>query len=177
MKLNLFSVPIYIGNIDVDKIKIEHKGFEETWFSKTKSSHNFKNKIEDNSASFILNCISKLISKDISAPHKLEITNIWENHYLENDFQEKHNHSQSHFSFIIYKKIVDSNTIFYNPSLNIIDAYYDFKLLKHLNYFDQTIKPECRSGQIIIFPSFIEHMVVKNNDSITIAGNINITIV
>ena len=177
MKLDLFSVPIYIGNIDIDKIKIEHKRFERTWHSQTKSSHNFNNKIEDDSASFILNCISKLISKDINAPHKLEIKNIWENHYLENDFQEKHNHPQSHFSFIIYKKVINSNTIFYNPSLSIMSAYYNPKLLKNLNYFNESFKPECKSGQIIIFPSFIEHMVVKNNDSITIAGNINVTIV
>ena len=57
MKLDLFSVPIYIGNIDIDKIKIEHKRFERTWHSQTKSSHNFNNKIEDDSASFILNCV------------------------------------------------------------------------------------------------------------------------
>ena len=177
MKLNLFSTPVYIGNIDVDKIVIENKGFKKNWYSETESSYSYQNVIDQKSGEYILEVVNSLIGGDLP-PHKTyKLLNIWENKYGNGDFQERHVHPQSHFSFIIYKKVINSNTIFYNPSLNLIDAYYDFKLLKHLNSFDQTIKPECRSGQIIIFPSFIEHMVVKNNDSITIAGNINITIV
>ena len=35
MKLDLFSVPIYIGNIDVDKIKIEQKRLREEALEKS----------------------------------------------------------------------------------------------------------------------------------------------
>jgi len=30
MKLNIFPIPIYIGNIETDKIIISNKGFEKT---------------------------------------------------------------------------------------------------------------------------------------------------
>ena len=37
MKLNLFSIPVYIGNIVVDKIVIENKAFKKNWYSETES--------------------------------------------------------------------------------------------------------------------------------------------
>ena len=38
--------------------------------------------------------------------------------------------------------------------------------------FPTSYMPKLKSGSIIIFPSFIEHMVVPNSDQITISGNL-----
>ena len=41
-----------------------------------------------------------------------------------------------------------------------------------LEIFNRQFHPECRSNQIIIFPSCLEHMVKKHSNSTTISGNI-----
>ena len=38
MKLNLFSIPIYISNIDEEKIQLNKSVVKKTWFSETMSS-------------------------------------------------------------------------------------------------------------------------------------------
>jgi len=178
MKLNLFSIPIYIGNIDVNKIKLENKSFEKTWFSKTNSSfrHSYENKLLDNSALYILNKIYDLINKDIRTECRIELLNIWENRYEKKDYQEKHIHPNSHFSFIIYKKIEEGKTVFVNPSDKIMISFYPEIIFRKTNFFEVNYEPKCKQGQIIIFPSFLEHLVQECEDSITISGNINIHI-
>jgi len=172
MKLNLFNIPIYIGNIDVNKIIIENSKFEKTWKSKTESSYYFDNKIKKDSVIYLLDTISNLIRKDMSSSINLKLLNIWENRYLKKDFQERHLHPHSHFSFVIYKKIKTSNTVFINPSDKLIESYYLPFILNNSNLFDIDYQPELREGQIIVFPSFLEHMVLPNDDNVTISGNI-----
>jgi len=176
MKLNLFSIPVYIGNIDVDKIVIENKGFKKNWYSETESSYSYQNIIDQKSGEYILETINSLIGSDLP-PHKTyKLLNIWENKYGSGDFQERHVHAQSHFSFVIYKKIESSKTIFFNPSEKLMISYYGEHFITNSKFFKEQFKPQCRQGQIIVFPSFIEHMVQKHNNSTTIAGNIFITL-
>tara|TARA_R110002012_G_scaffold142111_2_gene299992 strand:+ start:549 stop:1085 length:537 start_codon:yes stop_codon:yes gene_type:complete len=176
MKLNLFSIPIYIGNIDVDKIVIENKGFKKTWYSKTESSYSYQNIVNQKSGEYILETINSLMGNDLP-PHKTyKLLNIWENKYESGDFQERHVHAQSHFSFVIYKKIESSKTVFFNPSEKLMSSYYGEHFINNSNFFKEQFIPQCRQGQIIVFPSFIEHMVQKHNNSKTIAGNVLITL-
>ena len=171
MKLNLFSIPIYISNIDVDKIKIKNIKVKNQWLSKTESSHGYLNEIEEDSKTHILQTIVKLLNYDIHTPYELALTSVWQNNYKNNDYQERHSHPGNHFSFIIYKKIKESNTIFFNPSYQLMESYYDKTFLLNLSFFANIFKVECRKGQIVVFPSFLEHMVLKHSDSVTIAGN------
>ena len=169
MQMNLFQIPIYICNIDVNKIKINNKAFKKTWFSKTLSSHNFPNQLEENDTIYLLQTIAKELSSNIKEAFHIKLHSIWENIYGKDDYQEKHVHPGSHFSFIIYKDVKESNTVFINPADKLIASYYsdpDIKL------FNLSFIPECRSGQMIIFPSFLEHMVLKHSNSVTIAGNV-----
>ena len=53
MIVNLFSVPIMIGNIDLKKVKLKNEGFSNKWLSQTKTSHGFKNVLEPNSEKYI----------------------------------------------------------------------------------------------------------------------------
>ena len=171
MKLNLFSIPIYISNIDVDKIKIKNIKVKNQWLSETESSHGCLNEITEDSKAHVLQTIVKLLNHDIQTPYKLALTSIWQNNYRENDYQERHCHPGSHFSFIIYKKIKESNTVFFNPSYSLIHSYYYGSPLLNLPLFKNIFKVECREGQIVVFPSFLEHMVLKHSNSVTIAGN------
>jgi hypothetical protein len=170
MKVNIFPLPIYIGNIDAEKIKIENKGFEKTWLSGTESSHNFENKINESSWIYLQNIIVQLLKDDFYFNYKLFLNSIWENNYNKDDFQESHIHRGSHFSFIIYKEVEKSNTVFFRPDKNLFESFYG----NEFNLFNYQFIPECRSNQIIIFPSCLEHMVIRSNKSKTIAGNLKI---
>ena len=57
MKLNIFSIPIYIGNINLNKIKITNKGFKKNWHSKTESSFTFQNILDEESAQYLLHTV------------------------------------------------------------------------------------------------------------------------
>ena len=102
MKLNLFSVPIFIDNIDSSKIDIKNQNFEKTWNSETISSFNSTNLLDKESVNYLLGIISNSISKEFNETLKIQLLNIWENRYTDNDFQEKHTHPQAPFSFIIF---------------------------------------------------------------------------
>jgi hypothetical protein len=170
MKLNIFPIPIYIGNIDSGKINISHQGFEKTWLSETESSHNFSNKIDSSSWSYLQNIIAQLLKEDFNFNYKLFLNSIWENNYSKDDFQESHIHRESHFSFIIYKEVEKSSTVFFRPDKNLFESFYG----NEFNIFNYQYVPECRSNQIIIFPSCLEHMVIRSDKSKTIAGNLTI---
>ena len=106
MKLDIFSIPIYIDNIDCSKIKLETDKYEKIWDSNITSSHGHENKLNQESFNYILEKIWKLLNDDFHGKFKLNLENIWQNKYLEKDYQETHCHPQSHFSFIIYKPCI-----------------------------------------------------------------------
>jgi hypothetical protein len=170
MIINLFEIPIFIGNIDSKKIKLKNQFFKSTWVSNTYSSFNNKNPqetIENESVLYLLNIIIKLLEEKINYPFEIYLKNIWENQYNKDDYQEPHIHTKSDFSFIIYKEGEEGKTIFFNPSRNFIEPFVNIKTM-----FQKTFMPKCKKDQIVIFPSFLEHMVLKCSDVKTISGNL-----
>jgi hypothetical protein len=174
MKLDLFSVPIFIDDIDSFKININNINFEKTWNSQTVSSFNFENSIDKESFNYLFTIIGNSLSPHFKEPLKIQLLNIWENKYFKNDFQEKHKHPHSHFSFIIYKDVEEGKTIFFNPAVDLIESYYPPCFFNQTNFFQLEFLPKCRKDQIVIFPSFLEHMVQNINNSVTISGNFKI---
>lgn len=175
MMINLFEIPIFIDEIDLKKIKLIKRPLEKTWISKTKSSYtsnvdeNVENVIEKDSLIYLLQKIVKLLEEKVQHKFEISLINIWENIYSDNDYQEPHIHTKTDFSFIIYKRVEEDGgkTLFFNPSRNFIDPFFN---ISHL--FDKTYKPKCKEGQLILFPSFLEHMVLKTSNQHTISGNI-----
>ena len=166
MIIDIFSIPILIGNIDHKKIILQNKVFEKTWLSKTPSTFKQQGKLNEKSATYLIKTIVKILEEKIKYPFEIQLLNVWQNKYSENDYQEPHIHNHCHFSFIIYEEVKESNTVFINPSKYLIQAF-------KLHYmFDESFMPQCKSGQIIIFPSFLEHMVVKGSKGKTLSGNI-----
>jgi len=171
MKIDLFSIPVFIGNIDLKKIKYTKElEYEKTWHSRTLSTHNKKEHFfTENSLGYIADTIIAILDPYIKANFKIELIGIWENLYKQKDFQEPHIHIKSNFSFIIYKKLKDiSNTVFVAPHRNISEYCWD----NDESIYKTGFRPLLKEGQMIIFPSFLEHYVLPSSGSKTIAGNI-----
>ena len=171
MIVNLFSVPILIGNINLDKIKITNEKFTNEWVSGTKTSHGHKNTIDADSQQYLGKTFALLLKTLLKENLRLKIIAIWENIYEKDDIQEPHVHGASHFSFIIYKEVAESQTVFFHPGKNAIQC------LETINYFETEQKLPLRKGQFVIFPSFLEHMVLKSSNQKTISGNIRVEII
>lgn len=176
MKIDLFSIPIWIGNIDASRIIVEDTNLSESFQSDIETSHGKQNNMSEESLDYLYSVIFNLLNGTISRPYNLKLGHIWNNYYRTDDYQEIHTHPGSDISFIIYKKIKESSTIFQNPNYSVIGSYYHrcdtlTKIFGNIDY-----QPECRENQIVIFPSFLDHYVKKTSNAITISGNITITI-
>jgi hypothetical protein len=77
MKVELFSTPIFITNIDLDKIKIESENFAKEWHSNTLSSFGFTNKLNASSYNYLMSVICNLLSNHLHAENELQLLNIW----------------------------------------------------------------------------------------------------
>jgi hypothetical protein len=100
--------------------------------------------------------------------NKIELGNIWRNIYQENNFQEIHFHSGPQFCFIVYEKLNTPQTVFLNPSFDLIQE----KLLSE--YIPIEFIPIVKEKDMIVFPAYLKHYVQNANNSMTISGNINI---
>lgn len=165
MKFNLFSTPVFMTNIDLDKIEIEAEKIENKWYSNTNTSHGRKNTMSQKSYTYLMSTIANLLMPVLPDSSKLKLCNIWKNKYIKEDFQENHIHTDSHFSFIIYVK-GESQTVFFAPHKHLLECFYGD------NFFSQSYQSEFRPGQIVIFPSYLEHMVKKASNIETYAGNL-----
>jgi hypothetical protein len=170
MQINLFSIPIFVDNIDASKINFDNLEYKNNFKSNVKSSFGTNSQINKESMNYLIETIGKNIFDFLKQGFKLEIINVWQNFYDDNDFQEKHIHVHSDFSFIVFKKIEESKTVFIAPHSYITESFYYKKFLEQ--YFQTHFQPKCRKNQIIIFPSFLEHMVKTTNNALTISGNI-----
>tara|TARA_A100001391_G_C4985062_1_gene256459 strand:+ start:197 stop:721 length:525 start_codon:yes stop_codon:yes gene_type:complete len=172
MNLDLFSIPVFIGDIDSKKINLNNKKFKKTWLSQMPSTYEQSNTEKQTleNGEYLLKTIGSLLKEKIKHPFQLSLTNIWENSYVQDDFQEPHIHENCDFSFIIYKKVKEGKTVFFNPIKNYLLFYKNIS-----DMFDGMFMPRCKKDQIIVFPSFLEHMVLKSTDQITISGNLIFT--
>jgi hypothetical protein len=176
VKLDLFSTSLWIGNIDTSKVKLIKQETKPTFGSEVHTTFNntLGSSIDEKSLNYLFQTIINLLDETIKNPYTLYLFNIWENEYREGDFQEKHFHSGSDLSFVIYKKIKKSNTVFINPADKIIDSFYTSCEKKRKLFGPLQFSPECRENQIVIFPSYLEHYVKKTSNALTIAGNLKL---
>ena len=94
---------------------------------------------------------------------------MWINKYDNNNYQGAHVHP-SDFSFIVYYNTDKSYTVFNSPVKNLLDVIKP----NENKIFLKEYEPNLKKGDIILFPSYLEHWVKPNSNGITIAGNINI---
>ena len=170
MQINLFSIPIFVDNIDASKINFDNLEYKNNFQSAVKSSYGTNSQINKESMNYLIEIIGRNIYEFVKKGFELEVVSVWQNFYDNNDFQEKHIHAGSDFSFIVYKKIEESKTVFVSPYSYITESFYGEKFLEQ--YFQTFFQPKCKENQIIIFPSFLEHMVKKTSNALTVSGNI-----
>lgn len=173
MQLDIFKIRIFIDNIDVNKLKFNEVLFEKTWESKTPSTFKGDNLLNKESSDYLLGIIAKLLFPEIKKQFSINLNNIWINKYKQNDYQEEHIHVKSHYSFIIYSKVKESNTVFLSRDKEIIESFG----INDMGLFQTKFEPPCRSNQIILFPSFLAHRVKRaEEDYETISGNISLNL-
>lgn len=166
---NIFPNLIAVKNLDLSKFNIMGKNFNETFESKIKTTLKGDTLLDKNSMNY-LNIETTMILSNLLKPYckhfTFKIVDIWINRYEEKNYQASHVHP-SDFSFIIYYKTNKSYTVFNSPVKKILESI-DSKI------FYQDYEPNLKEGDIIVFPSYLEHWVKPNSNNITIAGNINI---
>jgi len=174
--VDLFSVPVFIGDIDLKKIKLK-SDMGKSFLSRTPSSFGKENSLDPESGKYLMALIAGLLEQKIPfQSFYISLNEIWRNEYLDHDFQEPHIHvdpkAPCQFSFIIYEAFASSpHTIFFNPAKNLIQASFGGEAEQMGT--DLMVTPPVKKGQIIVFPSYIEHMVNRNSDQVTISGNIS----
>jgi len=176
MIYHYFSQPIYVSDFDSNLIELDYTTSKK-WESNTISSYNNHNDLSKKSYDILVKKLSEYTNKIISKKHKIKLLEIWANEYLEKDFQEQHMHPFCHFSFTIMHKIPkESGRLkFYNPyeNLGFNHSNISFK------YFNFVEEPKQEENTIIIWPSYINHMVTPGNNKtkrITYSGNFEIIV-
>ena len=106
--------------------------------------------------------------------HLLTCDQFWFNIAKKGNYQEYHQHPNSHFSIVYYVKsnLNSGNTIFKNHS-SLFDSYSLPSTSNNFNYC--TYEP--KEGRLLIFRSNLLHMVEKNKneeDRISISANFTI---
>ena len=169
MRKDLFAIPIFEDTVDLSKIHIESDTYGTTWDSEVKTSFGTDHRISDETWQHLNEVVSRNINQIPCSYENARIDGIWRNLYTKNDYQDPHIHPHSQWSFIIYESVEESKTMFFNPSMRDIQNQIsgggipDFLL---------DYKPNLKAGSIIIFPSFLMHMVSHGAEGSTISGNV-----
>jgi|TARA_R100001460_G_scaffold4404_1_gene12569 hypothetical protein len=166
---NIFLNLVGIKNLNLINFKAVGKNFKETFESNVETSLNGITLFDKNSINYLnieLRDILSSLLKPYCNNFIFNVNGIWINKYKDKDYQGTHIHP-SDFSFIIYYKINKSHTVFNSPVKNLLEMFNSKIFFKHY-------EPELKEGDIIVFPSYLEHWVKPNSNNITIAGNIKI---
>jgi hypothetical protein len=166
---NLFPNLIATKNLDLSKLKIVGKKFNKTFESEMKTTLKGSTLFDIKSMNYLNIHLTDLLSyllKPYCLNFVFKLHNIWINKYDKKDYQGSHIHPGD-YSFIIYYKTDKSYTVFNSPVKSILECV-DNKI------FDRVYQTKLKQGDIIMFPSYLEHWVRPNSNNITISGNINI---
>ena len=167
MRYDLFSVPFFIDQVDLDKIDIGEAPFERIWLSETNSTLGKQHTISQGTYEYLIEIITRNLPTDLIGENP-RFGEIWRNKYDIQDWQDIHIHPRSSWSFVIYETVDKSKTVFMNPLFKDIQNQFGSSVRE----FPLDFRPDCKTGDIVIFPSFIEHFVMSGNVGTTISGNI-----
>lgn len=167
MKIDLFSVPVFIDEVNLDKIIVSEEPTEKIWLSETPSTLGKPHKIPGSTYNYLTEIFVKNLGEDLIGANP-RFGEIWRNVYEEHDWQDIHIHPNSQWSFIIYESVEESKTVFMHPLYKDIQNHFG----SNVNIFPLDFRPELKKGNIIIFPSFLEHFVRPGSVGSTISGNI-----
>lgn len=152
------------------------------WLCKVHTSYE---KFDQNLATYTKNYRENLdeFLTEIGFPiSNIEIVGPWFNMYKKDQWQEIHHHSSMgyYFSavhFLKYDPEIHSPLVFANLNRMLVAPYWLGRQCKS-SFYDEKLPFNAKEGEIVIFPSLIEHEVpVQKTDDprVTISFNIKIT--
>jgi hypothetical protein len=167
---NLFPNLIATKNLDLSYFKAVGLNFVKTFESGVKTTLSPGDTLIDKNSIDYLNVqlteILGYLLKPYCKDFIFNVSHTWINKYEKNDYQGSHVHP-SDFSFIIYYTVDKSHTVFNSPTKKLIESSGN-------KFFKSSYEPELKQGDIIVFPSYLEHWVKPNSNNITVSGNIDI---
>ena len=171
--LNLFGIPIYLNNVKIKNKDVNNlidSNYErlksniasvttDTYVLNDKKNIGIKNIILENLNEYLYNQLK--IKKNI----KFKMLNSWCMKLSKNDWAVNHTHNNSFISGVLYLKTSKNsgNLILHkNKLLNIFPSSVkiEFEEFNEINCDYWCIEP--KEGDIIFFPSQLEHSVTKN---------------
>lgn len=180
--LSIFQIPIYVGRLQSQEIiekafskvieKEENFATTPNWDCSVKSTLNTKHNKEHPWGVFLeevkgyhLKEFCKTITNNSPWKNIRVNSNCWMNKYEKGDYQEVHNHTSLGIQFscsYMFKLPTTEPLLRFRWAAN---DWYDSTGLSNL--FQETAGPiwtseTQREGDIFIFPSFLEHLVLPN---------------
>ena len=169
MKKELFGIPIFEDEVDLEKIVLPDADLENTWDSGTPTT--FGTQKVDDVPQETWKYLSEVGERNLYYGECMganpRFGHIWKNVYSKHDYQDVHIHPNCQWSFVIYVDTY-SKTSFLNPSMKDIQNQIGNQVIQ----FPLDYKPDLGPGSIIIFPSFLMHMVNTGEGGTTISGNL-----
>ena len=165
---NLFHNLIAYKSLDLSKLKIIGNSFKETFESNVQTTINTQTLFDKDSMNYLNITLTEMLSyllKPYCKNFVFKVEGPWINKYEKNNFQGNHVHP-SDFSFIIYYK-GNSNTVFNSPVKSLLEIYGS-------DIFIRLFESKFMEGDIVLFPSYLEHWVKPNSNAETVAGNVKI---
>ena len=165
---SIFSNFIAIKKLDLNKLIIKGDEFKKTFESGVMTNLSGTTLMDKDSMKYLDIQLTDLLAhllKPICKTFVFNVTGIWINKYEDKDYQEAHVHPGD-FSFIIYYK-GESNTVFNSPVKDMLEV-------GESKIFQSKFIPKLEEGDVIMFPSYLEHWVKPNSDTVTVSGNITI---
>ena len=168
-KINAFATPFYIIPVDLEKIVVpyQEKDFQPTFESGMLTTLR-KQSVPDSTYAYLRTVIEPAIRDSGDPWVSMKFMDLWRNRYTKTDYQSSHIHPHMHWSFIIYED-VRSQTVFENPATHLIQNQCTSRSADRLVF-----RPKIEAGNMILFPSWISHMVLPGNEGHTMAGNIRL---
>ena len=167
MKKEIFAIPVFEDKVDLEKIKIPEMETEPTWDAGVPSTFSQKLPLQPEAYEHLSDIINKNLYDNNLLGMNPKFGHIWYNRYDKHHYQDAHLHPNCQWSFIIYVDL-HAKTSFLNPSMGLIQN----QIGNCVEEFPLDYKPDLGPGSIIIFPSFIMHMVNAGNEGTTISGNV-----
>jgi uncharacterized protein (TIGR02466 family) len=171
--LNLFGTPVYINNIKINNkdkknlINTKYERLKSNIGSVTPDSYVLNHKKNINIKKMILNSLNEYLYDylKIKKNTKFKMLNSWIMKLGKNDWAVNHCHDNSFISGVLYLQTNENcgNLIIHrNKLLNIFptSVKIEFEEFNEINSEYWCIQP--KEGDIIFFPSQLEHSVTKN---------------
>jgi len=169
---NIFSIPLFTNVVDLSLIKLTDGNTDKKWGSDTETSFSQNNILEQSSVDYLNKIFISNLDQVVHCPYTVQIKEIWRNHYKIGDFQENHIHPKNQYSFIIYEKMKGkSKTVFVRPNSHLFQHCYEGNEFGFRDYY----YTDNIQGDMIMFPSVLEHFVKKATEEYTtISGNLTV---